>query len=284
MAKKAKQKIIKATKTSFYWLYFVAGAFCILLSLFFAPFWEEINKITENDIPWATWHAYALGIMLAIAIILYIFLVIVKEIKKKHQHRTVRIILALELSLMVVLAVCCILKAVLYDNPKFKFLNTCEIIGIVIWIRGVVEMIDAYYFDSKSKQNYPIWYLLFNILLVSAGPLVLVAGIKYKDSNPDLIVSYVFCTLLLFFGAFLCVWGGMSKPIKVVEEPIIDERIEEKETKEEVVDRKQNKKDKKVSKDVIDVEPILIEETKAIEGSKAIENDLNESDLEENSN
>lgn len=261
MARKKKEKKIKVNKTSLYWLYFVAGAFCILLALFFAPFWEEINKLFEKEIPWATWHAYALGLMLAVAIILYIFLVIVKEIKKQHQHKTVRIILGLELSLMVVLAVCCILKAILYNNENFKFLNTCEILGIVIWIRGVVEMVDAYYFDRKSKQNYPVWYLLFNILLVSAGPLVLLVGIQNKDANPDLIVSYVFCTLLLFFGAFLCVWGGMSKPIKVIEEPVINEQVE----KNIEVDAPKKESKKIKEEDVIDVEPELVEGPKAIE-------------------
>ena len=157
------------------------------------------------------------------------------------------------------------------NNENFKFLNTCEILGIVIWIRGVVEMVDAYYFDRKSKQNYPVWYLLFNIILVSAGPLVLLLGIQHKDSNPDLIVSYVFCTLLLFFGAFLCVWGGMSKPIKVYEEPVIEEKIENN-VEEKVV--KENKK--QIKEDVIDVEPELVEGPKAIE--------LEKENKEENSN
>ena len=98
-------------------------------------------------------------------------------------------------------------------------------------------------------------------MLVSAGPLVLLVGIQNKDANPDLIVSYVFCTLLLFFGAFLCVWGGMSKPIKVIEEPVINEQVEK--NIEVDVSKKESKKIKE--EDVIDVEPELVEGPKAIE-------------------
>ncbi len=215
--KKNKNKL-KVAKTSLFWLYYVIGGICVLLAILFAPFWEEIN----TNIFWCRWYRYALGIMMAMAILAYVFILLIKRIKAPGQHKIVRIIMGIEFSFMIVLATLSIIKAILVDNKKFQFFNTLEIVAIIIWLRGFVEMINAYYFDKKSEQKYPIWFLLFNIFLLSIGPLLFVVGIKYNN-RVDLFVCYGFCLLLLFFGAFLCIMGVLSKPIKVMEEPILND-------------------------------------------------------------
>ena len=54
-------------------------------------------------------------------------------------------------------------------------------------------------------------------------------GIKYS-SKVDEIVSYVICGILLFLGTFFCIYGGLCKPIKIVEEPVEIKKEPVKET------------------------------------------------------
>lgn len=218
---KRKNKKLNVKKTSLYWVYFVFGGLIILLSLFFAPFWKEIS----DKIPWANWYSYALGGLVAAAILYYMFTILLKKLKNKDLNKTVRIIFGVEFSLLAFFAICSVVKAILNDNEKFDFLNTCEIIGLAIWIRGCVEMINAYYYDAKSTQKYPIWYLAINIGLVTFGPLVFSIGIIYRE-NIELIVSYSLCSIIFILGVFSCVWGGLSKPIKIVEVPVEEQKVE----------------------------------------------------------
>lgn len=225
---KKKRKILQVKKTSFFWAYFVLGGIVILLSLFFAPFWKEISE----EIPWANWYSYALGGLVAGAIFLYMFTILLKKLRNKELHRHVRIIFGVEFSLLAFFAICSIIKAILNDNEKFDFLNACEIIGLVLWVRGCVEMFNAYYYDRNSTQKYPIWYLSVNIGLITVGPLILATGIIYR-ATIDLIVSYAFCSLIFILGVFSCVWGGLSKPVKVKEIPVEEASVELLEVNEE---------------------------------------------------
>lgn len=219
MSKKKKLKS-KVAKTSFFWAYYILSVFLIVVSILFAPFWKEIN----NDIVFSNWYKYALGVMLAITILFYVFLVLLKRIKSKGQHKTVRIIMGLEFSFLILLALFCVLKAILLDNDKFQFFNTLEIVSIIMWIRGFVEIINAYYYDKKTNQKYPIWFLILNVMLISIGPMLFVVGIKYNQ-YVDLFVSYTFCSILLFFGGFSFIMGILTKPLKIEEEPILCEEI-----------------------------------------------------------
>lgn len=216
-----KKKKFKVAKTSFYWLYFVGGTISILLSIFFAPFWRYFginNETGKYIIPWASFYTYALAGMIALIILLYVFTILLKRIKKKQLHKVVRILFALEFSLMILLAALSLLKAIFYDKSEFKFFNTLELAALIIYIRGLVEIINAYYYDRKNDFKYPIWFLILNILLISFGPVLFYIGLK--NPNVDTIVSYVLCAMLLFFGSFLCVCGCMAKPLKVIEEPV----------------------------------------------------------------
>lgn len=217
---KMKKLKSKVTKTSFFWIYYILSVFLIVVSILFAPFWKEINK----DIVFSNWYKYALGVMLAITILFYVFLVLLKRIKSKGQHKTVRIIMGIEFSFLILLALFCVLKAVLIDNNKFQFFNTLEIVSIIMWIRGFVEIINAYYYDKKTNQKYPIWFLVLNVMLISIGPMLFMVGIKY-NKYVDLFVSYTFCSILLFFGCFSFIMGILTKPIKIEEEPVLCEEI-----------------------------------------------------------
>ena len=132
---KLKKKKFKVAKTSFYWLYFVCGAVCILLSIFFAPFWKHFginNETGKYVIPWAPFYTYALAGMIALIILVYVFTILLKRIKKKQLNKVVRILFALEFSFMILLAAMSILKAIFYDKNEFKFLNTLQLAALII--------------------------------------------------------------------------------------------------------------------------------------------------------
>ena len=226
-------KKLNVKKTSLFWIYFVFGTIFLLLSVILAPFWIEIS----SKIPWSSWYNYALGIVVGLLIFLYVFLVLFKRIKQKGLKKVVRIIMCVEFGLMIVFAVCAIIKGILYDNEKFKFLNTCQILSIILWIRGVVEIISAYYHEFDNETRYPLWYLFLNVLFLSVGPLLLFIGIKYNE-NVDLFVSYFISGLLLFMGAFLFIYGILGKPLKVIEVPVESEQIDENNIEVELIEEK----------------------------------------------
>lgn len=229
--KKSKIKKLHVKKTSLFWLYFVFAVLFIVSSIIFAPFWVEFNA----DIPWENWSKYALGIIVGTLILIYVFTILLKRVKQKDLNKVVRTIMCVEFGLMIVFAACAILKGILVNNSKFKFFNTCEIVAIILWVRGVVEMICAYYHGSSTSAKYPIWFLFVNIALISIGPLLFFIGIYYS-SSVDLIVSYIISGLLLFFGAFMFIYGFLSKPIKVSEAPV--EKIDSNNNDVVVVDEK----------------------------------------------
>ena len=226
-------KKINVKKTSLFWIYFVFGTIFLLLSVIIAPFWIEIS----SKIPWSSWYNYALGIVVGLLIFLYVFLILLKRVKQKGLKKVVRIIMCVEFGLMIVFAVCAIIKGILQDNEKFEFLNTCQILAIILWVRGVVEIISAYYHEFDNETRYPLWYLFLNVLFISVGPLLLFVGIKYKE-NVDLFVSYFISGLLLFMGAFLFIYGILGKPIKVIEVPVESEQIDENNIIVELIEEK----------------------------------------------
>ena len=205
-------------KTRFFWLYYILGAIAIIISILFAPFWKEIN----TNIPMAYWYEYCLGLLIGISIFIYIFTILLRRIKSPGHGKVIRVLMGLEFAFMVVLATFCILESVLHENEQFRFFNTLEILSFVIWIRGFVEIINAYYYEKESQQKYPIWFLMINIFLISVGPILFVIGFKYHTTI-DLVVSYIFTFLLLFLGSFLMIWGFLSRPIKINEEIIVEE-------------------------------------------------------------
>ena len=109
--------------------------------------------------------------------------------------------------------------------------------GVFTWVRGVVEIISAYYHEFDNETRYPLWYLFLNVLFISVGPLLLFVGIKYKE-NVDLFVSYFISGLLLFMGAFLFIYGILGKPIKVIEVPVESEQIDENNIEVELIEEK----------------------------------------------
>lgn len=239
---KLKKRKFKVAKTSFYWLYSIFGIICILLSIFCAPFWVHFgfNESTNKyNIPWAMFYKYALGGILSVLILIYVFKVLLKRIKQKNILKRMRIIFALEFSLMIVISFILLIKAIFYDNENFYFFNTLELLAIIMWIRGFDEIIHAYYYDRKTLNNYPFWFLLINIALVSSGPILFYIGVK--SNNVDLYVSYTICVLLLFFGSFLCICSVLAKPIKIVEEPIMeDDAISENNNVKKITNNENN--------------------------------------------
>lgn len=224
MKKERKEKLMKKFKaktTKAFWLYFVLAGLFVVAAVLFAPFWLKLSA----DIPWASWSNYALGILVGLLILLYIFFILLRRMKQSGLAKVTKFAMGFEFGLMIVFAVLAILKGILYDNPKFKFLNTCEILAIILWVRGVVEIINAYYHDHNSNIKYPVWFLFVNILLITVAPLLYVVAIKY-DAKVDTIVSYVISGVLLLIGAYFIFYGILCMPERVKKEKKVKEEPE----------------------------------------------------------
>ena len=265
MKKERKEKLMKKFKvktTKAFWLYFVLAGLFVIAAVLFAPFWLKISA----DIPWASWSNYALGILVGLLILLYIFLILLRRLKQSGLAKVTRFAMGFEFGLMIVFSVLAILKGILYDNPKFKFLNTCEILAIIIWVRGVVEIINAYYHDHNSNVKYPVWFLFVNILLITVAPLLYVVAIKY-DTKVDTIVSYVISGVLLLIGAYfifygiLCMPERIKKEKKVKEEPQLIEQEQPADLDNFVLETKQDENNETLEETN---EPLFVENNQEI--------------------
>lgn len=208
----------KIHKTSFFWIYYILGTLAVLVAIFFSPLWQVFNE----QIVFANWYKYCLGLLIALLILFYTFTILIKRMKAPGHNKVIKVLLGLEFALMILMATFSLLDSIFYTNENFNFFNTLDIIAIIIWTRGFVEIVNAYYYNQeKGVQKYPIWFLLLNIFLISLGPILLFVGIKFNETV-DLVISYIFSFAMLFFGSFLIIWGFLTKPLKIVEEPIVE--------------------------------------------------------------
>lgn len=274
--KKRQSKSTKITvkKIKLYWLYFVFGSLIVVLSLLFAPFWNAIDEklvqlfhispvyddqgviIKEASVIfWKNWGSVALGFILAALIVVYVVTIITWRLKKKNQHRIVRILTAIEFSIMILLIVGCILVSF----GVVVFLKYIQIVGLALWIRGFVETFAAYYYDQKKKEveDYPVWYLLLNICFVTFGTLLFAFGFNAFSFNVDLILQWIFVCILFIGGILLLVYGALAKPIRV-EEPSLDE--DDSMNKKENIEKIEIKKIEKIPEDHQNQEKIQMQE------------------------
>lgn len=268
-SKQKKSNTITIKKVRIYWLYILLGALAAFLAFLFAPFWTALDEnfvrwfhvqpiynesgelIKEATVIfWKNWGNAALGFILAALIIVYVATIITRRLKKKNQHRIVRILTAIEFSIMVLLIVGCILLGV----KAIAFFKYIQIVGLALWIRGFVETFAAYYYERKKNEtdDYPVWYLLLNISFVTLGTLLFAFGFNAFRFDVDLILQWVFTCLLFIGGILLIIFGILSKPIRV--EVPADDMSSTDVTDMEKIDQLPQKQEEKIDDGLLSAE------------------------------
>ncbi len=157
-------------------LLFILSAVLLVLGTIILP---EVTNIGES----------ILLIVLACLILFYVYGYLLFNVAKKSKG----VLLVLTLFEMIILT---FVAAVAIINTWIEFGGFSEgtvIIGICLWVRGVVESGRAYYYQKSEEKGYPIYKVMINVLLITFGTLLYVG---------ELLYNYELLYLLCF--SFIC--------------------------------------------------------------------------------
>ena len=190
---------MKIKKTKIFWVYIVVGFLLTILSVMLAPIWNSFEWAFFKD-----WGMSLLNLFIAACLCAYLFTYLFKKIKKADNNTNL-ILLLVEFIFIAMIAVGLVLT-------QFKIINiggACQILGVVLWLRGSVEIFRAYYFRGTDTNTYPAYLVAVAIGLVTLGTWLFV-----KPLIQDIVILWIFVILLLFTSIILIAYGFASKPAK----------------------------------------------------------------------
>ncbi len=193
-------KIFNLTKSKNFWLYIVLGSLLILSSIILMPIWSKIS----SELFFASWGMDIIKLIIAIVLVLYLAFYLFKKMFKKG-NKAIRILVILEFVILSIIALSCVLA-------QFNVLNVTDagkILGIVLYLRGSIEIFRAYYYDRSSSEKYSVWYLILSLILVSVGVAFIV-----RNFLTNLHVLWALVVLLFILGIIFIVLGALKKPNK----------------------------------------------------------------------
>lgn len=194
------EMVFNPKKTKLFWLYFVLGAIIIVSGIMLMPAWQEAGDWCF----YRDWGMEFINIIIAICIGLYLFLFLIKKVAKRT-NEVIKILTIIEFVSLLLIALGCILKQLAIFNVG----SACQILGIAMWARGVVEVFRAYYHQHGNNDKYPIVYLILAIVLVTFG-----AFLYAKPFISDEVILWIFVSLILVIGIIIFIDGFLAKPEK----------------------------------------------------------------------
>lgn len=195
-------KAFSPKKTKLFWCYWIVSAILLVLGIFFMPIWGG------TDVPWKDWGKYFVYLCIAIVILLYLFGYLVGKIKRGG-NGTVKVLTVVEFILLGLIALACIFLAIPQIHASVPAITTdsCRILGLAFWLRGVVEIFRAYY--NREKSHFPVWWLCVVILLVTLGVWMFV-----QPFFSNTIVLWIFVIIILLLAIVFFIDGFLAKPAK----------------------------------------------------------------------
>lgn len=174
-----KNKVLKAV------LMFIAAAIALTLGIIIIP---EVTNFGKT----------ILHILIGILLLTYCYGFLLPKVVSKSKG-TILVLSLIELVILTLIAITCILET--WINITI-LTEGCLIIGVAFWIRGVVESFRSYFYQRSQTNKYPIYKVIFNVLLITIGTWFYVAPII---SNTQLL--YVFSFIMLVTSIALIVTG-----------------------------------------------------------------------------
>lgn len=191
-------KTIKTKKT--YWIYILLGIIFIVGAVILAPFWAEI----WSECPWKDLGLNFISYAMAALLLIYLFGFLIKKINKSKG--TIQVLTILEFTLLLLIALGLVFS-------QLKILNIpdepSKILGIALYIRGVIEIFRAYYYKTKETDTYPVWWLVVAIMFVTFG-----AYFIFRGGITKIMLLWVLVGALVVSGIALISYGVMCKPEK----------------------------------------------------------------------
>lgn len=184
-------------KTPFFWAYFVAGALLLTLGIFLLPIWEDASVF------WKDWGRAAVNLIMFAAIVLYIFLFLVRQFRKERRE-SVKMLVIVEIVIFAVIA----LGLILEQFALISVGGPCAILGMALWIRGVISVIKGYLYKHTSEERrYSVAELAIAIALITFGTVLVV---KPLFTELDLIWICSVAVIILAVVTLLC--GILAMP------------------------------------------------------------------------
>lgn len=179
-----------------YLLYVFGGIVLMIAALLFCPIWAK------TDLFFADWGKQLINVLIAACLILYLANYLFPKLLNRGSG-PIHVLRIVEFVLLALIALGCLLS-------QFAILSVggaCNILGVCLLCRGVVEIFRAYYHQRDSKATYPLWWLVVAIVMVIFGTYLFV-----KPLFTDTHLLWVLAVLLLAYGLFLLVYGIKCKP------------------------------------------------------------------------
>ena len=188
--KEIKEEDVKVKKTIFYIFYDILATICVVLLIL--TFFEKPREFILDQV----------NLILGLLIIVYAVIFLLPYTFKKKEAKVINFLTFIEL---IVIA---ILGFILITNKEIKHLNISRIIGLIVYIFGLVEIIRGYHSNGGVKifksnmLNGLIKY--FNIFLITLGTYI------FFDMPFD---KYLLTTIrvTLIFVAVISIFIGLIK-------------------------------------------------------------------------
>ena len=142
-----------------------------------------------------------LDIIVAILLCIYLLLYLAKRF---HGTRTYVALTAVEFTVIALIAIGLFLKQFNIINIG----NTCQILGVVIWLRGVCSLVNGYFLSSEEKKkNYSLLLFFGYISIITLG-----AYLFAKPLITDVALIWIFCIGAFALAAFFTILAIRYRP------------------------------------------------------------------------
>ncbi len=191
------KKAFSLKKTKLFWTYYIAAFICLLAAVVFAPLWSKTDLFFKN------WGAKVIDLIIAALIIFYLVTYLSKKVARGG-NGVIKILTIVEFVLLSLIALGCILS-------QFKIVNLggpCEIVGLIMWIRGAIEVYRAYYFRGTSTK-YPAWLVAVAIALITFGTYLYIKPLFQARHLQWALVAVMLVIMIYFIYAAI-----VTKPEK----------------------------------------------------------------------
>ncbi len=213
-------KFVNTAKTKYFWIYIVFGVLLAISAIILMPFWKDAGI----EVFFANWGYSIVNIVMAIMLLLYLLLFLTKKINEKS-NKVIKVLTVIEFLLFLIIVVGLILS-------QFNIIPVNEpsqILGLVLWVRGVVEIFCAYYYEKSSNKKYSVLRLIIAIILLSAGVFFIV-----KNTITRKFILWLITLVLLLCGLVAFLIGFIRKPKKTKKPKTKKVKAEKDNNKEEL--------------------------------------------------
>ena len=175
-------KLIKAKKTKFFWVFFILAGFLALACVIMAPVWSE------TDVFFKSWGSFVFDAIVAFALFYYIVLYLFRH--ASTSSGAIRTLTVIEIVILSLLALSSLLS---YFTSALQIKEPCVLLGIVLWIRGVNEILCT---SISRSLRHPVWKTAAFLLMVTLGTLLMSRPFITKSQLMWVIVAALIALMI----------------------------------------------------------------------------------------